>query len=85
MFVPGHLLADRPPLHCRRQQRLGSRLFRPVRASAADTHNTGAEIPFGAPEADLGVEFARNSIGFRWTVLKWYRVRVFSYMLSSYN
>ena len=62
---PGELPTDRP-LADRRGRPLGSRLPRALRSGDADVTAQGGEIAFGAMEAGLDVEYARNSIGFRW-------------------
>ena len=61
---PGALPTDRS-LADRRVRPLGSRSPRSLWPGDADDHR-GGEIAFGALETGLEVEYARNSVGFRW-------------------
>ena len=55
------------PLADRRGRHLGSRLLNICGPATLTIIAQGGEIAFGASEAGLEVEYARNSIGFRWT------------------
>jgi hypothetical protein len=62
---PGQLPPDRP-LADRRGRSLGSRLLDLCGPATLTITARGGEIAFGALQAGLEVEYARDSIGFRW-------------------
>jgi hypothetical protein len=62
---PSELPTDRP-LADRRGRPLGPRSPRSLPPGDPDNQGLGGEIAFGALEASLEVEYARDSIGFQW-------------------